>query len=274
MLALRVATALVLIPIVLLALFKFPTYWFAILFGIVCLLGAYEWSTIRGSHHVILSVVLLAAGSLAYWMPTLLPWFAFAGTIWWVWCAYSLSNPDSVSGHSGLKIVHGLLTLLPAWCALVYLHSHGTEGRATIFCILLIVWGADTFAYFAGKQWGKRKLAPTISPGKSVEGAIGGIIGVLIVAVVSGMAYWQFGAWELSVWLVLCVITAVISIVGDLCESKLKRAAGVKDSGNLLPGHGGMLDRIDSMLAAAPVFTTGLILSGLLSFNLTTGSAG
>jgi len=143
-----------------------------------------------------------------------------------------------------------------------------------IFCTLLIVWGADTFAYFAGKQWGKRKLAPKISPGKSVEGASGGIIGVLIVAVISGMAYWQFGAWELSVWLILCVITAVISIVGDLSESKLKRAAGVKDSGTLLPGHGGMLDRIDSMLAAAPVFTTGLILSGLPSFNLTIGSAG
>ncbi len=274
MLALRVATALVLIPVVLLALFKFPTHWFAILFGAVFLLAAYEWAQIQGANFFVLSMLLVAAGGMSYWIPAFFPWVVFAGAVWWIWCAFSLAYSNSVSSDIRVRIVHGLLTLLPAWCALVFLHGHGTEGRATIFCILLIVWGADTFAYFAGKQWGKRKLAPKTSPGKSVEGAIGGIIGVVIFALVSGMAYWQFDAPELSVWLILCVSTAVISVVGDLVESRLKRAAGVKDSGALLPGHGGMLDRIDSMLAATPVFTSGLILIGLLGFNLTIGSTG
>lgn len=274
MLALRVATALTLVPIVLLALFKFPTPWFALLFSVVCLLGAYEWSNLQSGHHIVLAVLLVATGGISYWVPALLPWVISAGAVWWIWSAYSLSNLNDNPTQLWSGVVHGLLTILPAWCALVYLHGYGVEGRATIFCILLVVWGADTFAYFVGKQWGKRKLAPQISPGKSVEGALGGIVGVLILALVSGLAYWQFGIVKLLIWLVLCVITAALSIVGDLTESKLKRVAGVKDSGNLLPGHGGILDRIDSILAAAPVFTTGLLLLGLLKFDLTIGSAG
>ncbi len=263
MLAIRVTTALVLIPLVLLGLFKFPTLWFALMMGVACLLGAFEWSSLHGDHRTALSLLLIVLGIVLYWDRRLVPWVILAGVLWWLWCAIELRRDHRGFNNTWLNIVHGVLTLLPAWCALVFLHSKGAEGRAAIFSMLLVVWTADTFAYFTGKQWGKRRLAPAISPGKSVEGAVGGFVGVLVFALISGLAYWQLDAMKLSFWLILCIVTGVAAVLGDLTESKLKRAAGVKDSGTLLPGHGGILDRIDSLVAAAPVFSIGIIVLGL-----------
>lgn len=271
MLAIRVATALVIIPIVLLALFKFPTHWFALLLGVVCLLGAVEWSNLYGGQHATLASSFMALAVVFYWFPQLFPWVIYTGVLWWIWSAIDLPRVKHEPGEPWIGVVHGLLTLLPAWCALVFLHRWEANGRVAIFSLLLIIWAADTFAYFAGKRWGKRKLAPTISPGKSVEGVIGGTAGVLLFAIVSGLAFWRFGAVELLLWIVLCMLTGIASILGDLTESKLKRAAGVKDSGKLLPGHGGVLDRIDSITAAAPVFAGGVILLGLQSIGGASG---
>ncbi len=123
---------------------------------------------------------------------------------------------------------------------------------------MLIVWIADVFAFFVGRAWGKRRLAPTISPGKSVEGLLGGLAGVIVFASVAGVWYLHLSGWMLLWWLILALISALFSVCGDLFESRIKRRAGVKDSGNTLPGHGGVLDRIDSVSAASPVFFIGV----------------
>jgi phosphatidate cytidylyltransferase len=129
--------------------------------------------------------------------------------------------------------------------------------------LLTLVWLADIGAYFSGRKFGRRKLAPTISPGKTWEGVYGGVGANLVWML---LIYWLTDGFEigLSQFLLIGVATVLISVVGDLFESILKREAGVKDSGKLLPGHGGILDRIDSMIAASPVFVSGLLLAGSL----------
>ncbi len=123
--------------------------------------------------------------------------------------------------------------------------------------MLLLVWLADTAAFFVGTAFGRTRLAPRISPGKTLEGALGGLGAVLILALLGGIFYWRFDGLDLVLWLLLAALTAGFSVLGDLVESRAKRLAGVKDSGTLLPGHGGMMDRIDAFIAAAPVFALG-----------------
>jgi len=143
------------------------------------------------------------------------------------------------------------------WVALVGIKRE-EHGNAWILLLFLIVWGADTGAYFAGKQWGRTKLAPNVSPGKTREGMLGGLVTVALVSL--AFAQWNELSIPSTVYLmILGVVTAVMSVMGDLFESLLKRHSGLKDSGNLLPGHGGILDRIDSLLAATPFFYLGLL---------------
>jgi phosphatidate cytidylyltransferase len=129
------------------------------------------------------------------------------------------------------------------------------DNKNFIFLLFLIVWSADSFAYFLGKTFGKHKLAPNLSSGKTIEGVIGGLVGVLIITS-AWMYYYNETSWE---FLLLALVTGVFSVVGDLYESIYKREAGVKDSGNILPGHGGVLDRIDGLLASTPIFIIGSI---------------
>ena len=128
--------------------------------------------------------------------------------------------------------------------------------------LLVVVWSADTFAYLAGRRFGKRKLAPSISPGKTIEGLAGGLIGAGLVALLAAIYALDLSPAQTLIWLLASLVAALFSVVGDLFESRLKRRAGVKDSGGLLPGHGGVLDRIDGLLAAAPVFATVWRLAG------------
>jgi len=126
--------------------------------------------------------------------------------------------------------------------------------------LFLIVWLADTGAYFCGRAWGRRKLAPMISPGKTIEGAVGGIVAAGVFA--AFVAWWIGAEANCSLaWLAVSIVTSLFSVIGDLWESRMKRIAGVKDSGSMLPGHGGVLDRIDSVTAAAPLFVTGLYIA-------------
>jgi phosphatidate cytidylyltransferase len=148
------------------------------------------------------------------------------------------------------KVVNLFLLITP----LIFLPILQTQNVAMILLLLFIVWGADSFAYFAGKAFGKHKLAPNLSGGKTIEGVVGGLIGVLLIT-----GIWMFVTNNVNYnFLLLALITGIFSVVGDLYESIYKREAGVKDSGNILPGHGGMFDRLDGLLAATPIFFIGL----------------
>ncbi|MDQ2694183.1 MAG: phosphatidate cytidylyltransferase, partial [Pseudomonadota bacterium] len=151
----------------------------------------------------------------------------------------------------------GLAVLLGPWIALLDLHGGPGYGPGHVLFLMALVWIADSGAYFSGRRWGRRKLAPAISPGKTREGGIGALVVTLAVALVGAMAFGLRAAqWPLFV--LVCLVTVAFSIAGDLFESMAKRQRGVKDSGSLLPGHGGMMDRLDSLTAAAPVFLFGL----------------
>jgi phosphatidate cytidylyltransferase len=146
--------------------------------------------------------------------------------------------------------------LVPAWYAVSALRG-GENGLTLLLMLLVLVWGADIGAYVAGKTWGRRKLLPAVSPGKTLEGAAGGLVACVLTGF--GFAVWLELSLLASVTLMLLsLLTGMVSVLGDLLESMLKRERGIKDSGQLLPGHGGVLDRIDSLTAAAPVFFAGL----------------
>ena len=182
--------------------------------------------------------------------------------IWWaaatVRVARFKSNAaQSVSPWRGL--LAGFLVLLPPFIGLSALHREAAFGPGYVLFLFFLIWAADSGAYFVGRRMGRRKLAPNVSPGKSWEGLVGGLSAAAVVAVIGGRLLGLSG--ETMVWFVpLCLVVVLVSVVGDLVESLFKRSAGVKDSGRLLPGHGGALDRIDSITAAAPAFYLGLSL--------------
>jgi phosphatidate cytidylyltransferase len=161
------------------------------------------------------------------------------------------------------RTLAGLLILVPAWTAVVYLQGLSDQGPAYVLFLLLLIWCADTAAYFGGRAWGKRKLLVNVSPGKTWEGAGSALVAVGVLSWV-GAHILGVAAEQLSVFIGLSLVTVLFSILGDLIESMYKRQAGLKDSGTLLPGHGGVLDRIDSLTAAAPIFVLGLLSSGIL----------
>ncbi|MCG8434327.1 MAG: phosphatidate cytidylyltransferase, partial [Gammaproteobacteria bacterium] len=152
------------------------------------------------------------------------------------------------------KFFGGVLALVPCWAAITALHDRQPQGWQLLLFLLVLIWAADIGAYFAGKAWGKNKLAPNISPGKTWEGVFGGLAASLAAALLAN--YWL--GFPLLIILPLVVILVALSVVGDLSESMLKRQAHIKDSGSLFPGHGGVLDRLDSLLATAPMFLLGL----------------
>uniref|UniRef100_UPI000C833242 phosphatidate cytidylyltransferase n=1 Tax=Vibrio splendidus TaxID=29497 RepID=UPI000C833242 len=184
------------------------------------------------------------------------------GSIWWVIASgMAVTYPKSMSAwkdSSLLRHAFGVLTLLPFFWSVVILRANGIDvdpyhGAKLVMFVCLLVWAADSGAYFSGKSFGKRKMAPAVSPNKTIEGLIGGIITAVIIAwIFADLFDIQFSS-PLHM-IVITLVTVVISVLGDLVESMFKRVSGVKDSSNLIPGHGGILDRIDSLTAAFPVF--------------------
>ncbi|NKB46765.1 MAG: CDP-archaeol synthase [Legionellales bacterium] len=260
MLKQRLFTSLVLIPPVLLAIYGLPAGWFGLACLILILVAALEWSRLIGNRHrwehglFLILVLLTMFLSTALWMLDVY-WIMALG-FWGLMLVAIVGYPHSQrrwSAPLALWII-GMILLALAWSALIEIRFH-TLGREFILYLLLLVWAADIGAYVTGKLYGKHKLIPQVSPGKTIEGAIGGMLASLVIAVIAKS--WIFSSLGWLSWLMLAVLISVVSIVGDLLISMIKRQAGVKDSGRLLPGHGGLLDRIDSLLAAAPIFVLG-----------------
>ena len=262
----RIITALVLAVVIVLALWFASTPQLVALVAVVILLGAWEWAGFipASSFAIRLGYVLLMAGILGalYWVPKLhlgFPWILWLGILWWVLAFFwVMVRPSVVPVWSVL--LGGLLVFVPAWIGLSSMQIKTQIGPQWLFFLLLLIASADVGAYFSGRAMGKTKLAPKVSPGKTWEGFAGGV--VLSSLIAGGGAYWFSVPWLPFVG--LCLAVVLISVVGDLTESLFKRNVGLKDSGRLLPGHGGILDRIDSLTAAAPAFALGLFALGEL----------
>jgi phosphatidate cytidylyltransferase len=276
MLLKRVITALALLPPVLATLWFGSTLLVGAVFGAVVMLGVLEWATLTGVRRDARATVLYVAAAAALialavaLRDTPLPWVLVSGTCaWWLfvltWIARFPVGFDDTHPPRWLKAGAGLLVIPGTIAAVVLLHGAPREvgdpehfGAWRLLYAFVLVWAADVGAYFAGRAFGQRKLAPSVSPGKTWEGVFGGLALALVIAGVAGT--WLFrldgGIW--LPFLLLATAVVLLSIVGDLGESLLKRQVGAKDSGTLLPGHGGMLDRIDSLLAALPAMALGL----------------
>ncbi|SEM34609.1 phosphatidate cytidylyltransferase [Pseudomonas sp. ok272] len=259
MLKQRIITALILLPIALCGFFLLEGSGFALFIGLVVTLGAWEWARLAGFEaqpiRVAYAAVVAAMLFVMHLVPGLAPWVLGAAVLWWGVATFLVLTYPRTSEHwasAACKLVIGLLILLPAWQGLVLIKQYPL-GNGLIMAVMVLVWGADIGAYFSGRAFGKRKLAPLVSPGKSWEGVYGGLALSLVLALIVGLVRdWSVG--EVLLGLIGAAIIVFISVVGDLTESMFKRQAGIKDSSNLLPGHGGVLDRIDSLTAAIPVF--------------------
>ncbi len=270
----RIITALILAPLVILGIFKLPMLAFVAAIAAVATIGYWEWTQFveHKSRYVALVPALLISALSLFLIPfdieslnQLLPshyLVLLVGCLWWVASSilaitYPKSRPLWESSNIA-RHLFGILTLLPFFWSVILLRAEGIDanpyhGAKLVLFVCFIVWAADSGAYFAGKSLGKRKMAPHVSPNKTIEGLIGGIITAVIVAWFS--AQWfdlQFSSP--FVMIMITLVTVVISVLGDLVESMFKRVSGIKDSSNIIPGHGGVLDRIDSLTAAFPVF--------------------
>lgn len=265
MLKTRVVTALVLMALLLPSLFYSSQATWALLVAGFIGIAAWEWGALlswKGTGRTILGMAtaLLCAG-LSLFMPNAIgagdvfvpvaPWvllaYALSAGFWCLGMPFWLKHKWSLQGGAG--VVVGAVVLLPTWLAMVQLRA---LGAGALLGILAVVWMADIAAYFSGKAFGKHKLAPSISPGKTREGAIGACVGVVIYGMVIRKVF-GLDLMPWTVWILALIGATIISIVGDLYESLLKRKAGIKDSSNILPGHGGVLDRIDSLTSTLPI---------------------
>lgn len=262
----RVLTAVPLLAVLLALLFLAPAWVVVTASGALMLLAAWEWSAFLGWHHVALRTAYVGFTALVLvvcnWLvPSIIElttvlWIALA---WWavalVWITrYPTPVPASIAAISGQ------LVIVPAWLAMVAIVSLARLGPALMLLALCIVFAADIGAYFAGHRFGRIKLAPRVSPGKTWEGVIGGVLLAALVATVGGLALGL--PWSVMAPVGLAV--SALSVVGDLTESMFKRSAGLKDSGQLIPGHGGVLDRLDSITAAMPAFALAMSWAGVL----------
>lgn len=273
----RIITGVILALTVIAAVSWLPLAPLAMVLGAVVAIAAWEWSRLVGLTRLWARMLWPLVVVVAMWLlyhycqlggdPQLervQPLLGLACLWWAIALLWVRGFPASAGlwGNSFMLSLIGLLVMLPPWLSVVYLLNYD-NGRMILLGMVVVVAGADIGAYFAGKAWGKRKLAVAVSPGKSWEGFWGGQAACLGLALLAGLVV---GVPRLSLAGLIAIVacTALASVLGDLVESMVKRHRGVKDSGILLPGHGGFLDRIDGITAAAPVFALGLILAGWL----------
>ncbi len=264
MLKTRVITALALMALLLPSLFWLPQSAWALLMAFVVGVAAWEWGGLLGwrqSGRVVLGTLTalictalsladpaaIGAAGFAPAQPWVRVFYLCAVLFWSLLVPFWLRGKWKLGGIAGLLV--GAVLLLPAWLAAVQLRA---LGAGVLIAVFAIVWMADIAAYFAGRRFGRNKLAPSISPGKTREGAYGAAVGVLCYGLLVGHFFFAT-LMPLPLWIVVLLVLTVISIIGDLFESLLKRNVGIKDSSNILPGHGGILDRIDSLTSTLPV---------------------
>lgn len=275
----RLLAALVMAPLAIAAVLLLPTPWLAAVSAAAFLIGLWEWLKLAEIDDAIARGVLLVVNLL---LMVALVWasrsattggslilfqlMVMLGVIWWLLAVIWLRHYNFASDHDTharvFKLAAATLSVIPAWCALALIHASQPHGNRWLLVALMIVWAADSGAYFAGRKFGKHKLSPRISPNKTVEGLIGGIVAGMVVALALAWFFADASLKQLPAVAIVAIWTILFSVVGDLFESLLKRHVGAKDSGALIPGHGGVLDRIDSVLAALPVFALGKLLFG------------
>jgi len=263
----RIITAAVLIPVVIISSLLLDTALFAILLATFICIGAWEWAGMsgysglmsRGFYSLFIFVVL--NGCYIYRDTLLSTIIMGLALIWWlIAIVLVMTYKQEVKSILDSRIPRasiGVLVLVPAWLSLILLQSNGVDGLSFLLFLLIMIWVADSAAYFTGRRWGKTKLVKEVSPGKSWEGVLGAILATFTIALIFALATNMQG-FEILVFLSICIITVLGSILGDLMESLIKRRGRLKDSGSLLPGHGGVMDRLDSLTAAGPIFLAGL----------------
>jgi len=270
MLKQRLLTAIILIPLIVWVL-SLSSLINASVLSIFVVLGAWEWAGLCGWHtwktRILYATLVCLMLLMAYGFrqqPSMMS-VLFVVSLWWLlaglWLWRYQQGYEMISASPFLKAVLGFIVLLSTFLALLHLHER--YGGQWVMFLLVLIWAADSGAYFMGKCCGKRKLADKISPGKTWEG----VLGALLMSSVVSFSYALFKSMSfmtLLLFMLLCFLTVIVSILGDLLESVFKRQAGIKDSSQILPGHGGILDRIDSLTSAAPIFLMGLVSLGHL----------
>jgi len=275
----RIITALILAPAAIAAIFYLPMTYFAGLLMAILAIGAWEWARFMGITNTLqrlsyagTSTVLIAL--IWFMLPVEQSWFLISGlqieitsllwlsVLWWLIAAlFMFSYPKTSAVWAKNKFiiaVFGWLTLVPTWLAFMVLRTNNYvmdefQGAQLLMYLFMLVWSADIGAYFFGKAMGKHKLMPNVSPGKTIEGFLGGVVCAALLTIIVGFSL-DWSSEEFITALLVTAVIASVSVLGDLTESMFKRQAGVKDSGTILPGHGGILDRIDSLTATAPIF--------------------
>lgn len=273
MLKQRILTALTLASLVLWALFGLSDDYLMVLFAVVIMAGTYEWLKLANIQNLVFKLLFFLAQafliSFVWYLveskQELVVMILASAVLAWLlimfWLALYEKGIVKIQLHQISRVLLGLILLPVCLLAIGFILQGFQNDRLTILLMFILIWGADVAAYFSGKAFGKHKLAPTISPGKSWEGVFGALLGTILI---SAVAAWlmNYSIQMLPGFVVFCLLVVVLSVVGDLFESLLKRQVGIKDSGNILPGHGGVLDRIDSLIAASPLFALGMYLLG------------
>lgn len=271
----RIITALVLVAVVLSCMFATESHYpMFVLMVLAAGVAGYEWFKLmpRKFKHVIKPVawgygVLIAAlSALALYFAEVALLLWVASIITWLLSIYWVKTYPEYDGWYNASL-HGIGVVLIS-AAVTAIFSVWQSSPWWLMYLFLLVWGADSGAYFVGRKFGKKKLAPNVSPNKSVEGLYGGIVTSMLIVTAVALLYLDMTWPELILFLILSVVTVFSSVLGDLFESMIKRRAGIKDSGRILPGHGGVLDRIDSLLAAAPIFAAGMAVLKLIGVDL------
>ncbi|MBK2126124.1 phosphatidate cytidylyltransferase [Fangia hongkongensis] len=260
----RIITGIILGLLVLWAIFKLGGAVFDTIVVIVLLLAAWEWSdlshvrklSVRAIYVLVIAVLIY----LSSFVPLLTLWLSLV--FWLFVCCLLYFYQKDVKYHPVLCLVMGAFTIVPFFVAIGALHI---ERPILLLLVMLVVTVADSGAYFVGKKCGKTKLAPVISPNKTIEGLLGGVVFGGVAGAICSI-FISTTLWQHIAVIVLSFLIVFIAVIGDLFESMLKRQRGIKDSGNILPGHGGILDRTDSMLASLPIFTLVCVLIGVITF--------
>lgn len=263
----RVLTAALLIPVMIGTVLWLPAPALSVVLAIVAGVAAWEWGGLGGPGdwrgRLLYPAALLPALFLAEWLRQrgFLPWMVAAGLLWWLYALHVVIGYQRGTWHGSANLLRRFawcfMVLVPAWISLVGIRSEGAWGIPYLLFLFVLIWIADSAAYFAGRRYGRRRLADRVSSGKTVEG----VLAALLAGIAAGLGYaviMKLRGMEIIAMLIISAFTVLMSVLGDLAESLVKREASVKDSGSWLPGHGGVLDRIDSLTAAAPVYLAGL----------------